>query len=789
MTTTQPQLSCVHCGKPAIKPVYKDGDVYCCNGCLRVHELLAHQQQHPSEADCPIPEPKGGGPGSYDFLNLENYRDRFLRFDAEKMANVVFFLPDINCASCVQFLEQLHLKHDAIIQSEVNFPRKEVRIRFDAEQAQLGELADMLSKLGYPPEIRSNDAKKEKKRSYKLVTQIGVAGFCFGNIMLMSFPEYLGAEALEEKFRNGFGYLNFLLALPVMLYSGRGYLTSAWSALRNKTVNIDVPVSIGMLALFIRSSFEVFTQSGAGYFDSLAGLVFFLLIGKWYQARTYGALSYDRDYKSYFPIAVTKVVNGEQAFVPIADLSPGDEIIIHHREIIPADSALIAGDGRIDYSFVTGESDPQKVAAGQDIQAGGRQMGASIHLIVKAPVEQSKLTRLWNSEAFNKSASETITDPVNRISKHFTWIVLAIATGSFIYWLPIDEGIAWNAFTATLIVACPCALALTLPFTFGSTLRLMGKAGMYLKNANVVEVMSKLKTLVFDKTGTLTRANDYKLEWVGRDLTGEERSAIVSLTDHSAHPLSRAISRIYKDNRAEARDYEEVAGNGVAAKVGTLEVKLGSARWVGATSDQAGTQVHVAFNGKAAGYFSFEKPLREGLKDELNQLSKRHDTHLLSGDNDAERERFAAFFDASKMRFDQSPEDKMAYIKSLKANGAVAMVGDGLNDAGALKSADFGIAVVDDLYAFSPACDAILHAEALRKLDDFLRFAQNAMRTVRWSFVISFVYNAIGLAFAVQGLLTPLVAAILMPVSSVTVVVFTVVSTHYYFRNLRLKRE
>lgn len=777
----------MHCGKTAAKPVYKDDNVFCCNGCLRVFELLEHTAR-PSE-QCDIREPVEGPKGKYDFLNLESYRDRFLRFDAEEMANVVFFLPDINCASCVQFLEQLHVKHDAVVQSEVNFPRKEVRIRYNAKAAQLGELASLLAQLGYPPEIRSAEEQRKQKRSYKLVTQIGVAGFCFGNIMLMSFPEYLGAEELEEKFRYGFALLNFVLALPVMFYSGRDYLTSAWSALRNKTVNIDVPVSIGMLAIFIRSSYEVFTQTGAGYFDSLAGLVFFLLIGKWYQARTYGALSYDRDYKSYFPIAVTTIKQGEPEFVPISELSPGDEIIIHHREIIPADSTLLKGDARIDYSFVTGESDPKKVTEGEHIQAGGRQMGASVRLIVKSPVEQSKLTRLWNSEAFSKSADSSIKDPVNRISKHFTWIILAIATGSFIYWLPIDEATAWNAFTATLIVACPCALALTIPFTFGSSLRLLGKAGMYLKNAHVVEVMSKLKTLVFDKTGTLTRANDYRLEWVGRALTSEERVAIVSLTDHSAHPLSRAISRVYKDHRAEARDYQEEAGKGVAAHVNDLSVKLGSARWTGGQSGHGGTEVHVSFNGVPAGYFSFEKPLRDGLQAELSELSHHHDLHLLSGDNDAERERFAHFFEATQMRFDQTPEDKMRYINDLKKNGGVAMVGDGLNDAGALKSADFGIAVVDDLYAFSPACDAILHAGALKRLDGFLRFAQQSMRTVKMSFAISFFYNAIGLAFAVQGLLTPLVAAILMPVSSVTVVVFTVVRTHYYFRKLRLTGE
>lgn len=786
MTAQQPTspAPCVHCGQPSTEPVYKESSVFCCNGCLRVYELL-------NPETCPLP-PVGKTDRSYAYLDLKEQSEAYVRRDGEGHAQVVFFLPDMSCASCVQFLELLHQKHEGILRSEVNFPRKEVRIRFDDQLISLGAVATALADSGYPPELQSLDEKKSKKRDFSLVTKIGIAGFCFGNIMLMSFPEYLGAEDLEEEFRNAFGWLNMLLSVPVVLYSGRSYITSAWKAMRNRTVNIDVPITIGIIALFGRSAWEVITGYGIGYFDSLAGLIFFLLIGKWYQARTYGALSYDRDYKSYFPIAVLRKSDSEEHFVPIADLRAGDEIIIHHREIIPADCSMVAGEARIDYSFVTGESEPLRVELGEDIQAGGRQMGASITAVVRKPVEQSKLTRLWNSEAFKKDVRSSIEDPVNRISKHFTWVVISIALTAFIYWLPKDPSIAWNALAATLIVACPCALALTLPFTFGSVMRLMGKSGLYLKNASVIEVMSRIKHLVFDKTGTLTRSNDYRVTWHGASLSTAERNAVSAMAAQSAHPLSRAINQNLAGacTTTEVTSFNEQAGKGISGNVEELRIALGSKLWLSAPENgTGGSQVHLQINERYMGFFAFEKPLRNGLKSELETLNRKYTLHLLSGDNTADRERFSGYFSGVRMHFNQQPEDKMAYIEALRDEGHVAMIGDGLNDAGALKAADFGVAVVDDLYAFSPACDAILHAEMLRKFNALMTYAQKAMGIVKRSFAISFFYNAIGISFAVQGLLTPLVAAILMPLSSVTVVLFTVISAHHYARKLRLSND
>lgn len=779
--TAQPPTAppCVHCGQPSEHPVNEYGEVFCCNGCLRVYELL-------NESTCPLPGSIKTH-RSFAYLDVPEHRDRLIRRDAEGHAQVVFFLPEMSCASCVQFLELLHQRHTGILRSEVNFPRKEVRVRFDDTELTLGALATLLADSGYPPEIRTESSTERKKGKHSLITRIGVAGFCFGNIMLMSFPEYLGAEHLEEEFRHVFGWLNMLLAIPVVAYSGRGYLVSAWRAVRNRTVNIDVPITIGIIALFGRSAWEVMTGYGAGFFDSLGGLIFFLLIGKWYQERTFGALSYDRDYKSYFPIAVLRKVGTDEQFVPISDLRPGDEIIIHNREIIPADCSLLTGEGRIDYSFVTGESEPIRIEAGQPLQAGGRQLGASITAVVREPVEQSRLTRLWNSQAFRKDARKTIEDPVNRISKHFTWVVMTVAVLAFAYWYPRDPSIAWNALAATLIVACPCALALTIPFTFGSVMRLMGKSGLYLKNASVIEVMARIKHLVFDKTGTLTRANDYGVTWHGEELSHAELAAAAAVAGQSAHPLSRAITKHHSKERASVSVFDETTGHGIAGEVLGMCIRLGSQSWISAPVNMlGGSQVHLEVNGRYAGFYRFEKPLRAGLDDELERLSARYTLHLLSGDNATDRERFAAYFSGVLMHFNQQPEDKMHYVEQLRREGEVAMIGDGLNDAGALRAADFGVAVVDDLYAFSPACDAILHAGVLNRFEALLRFAQGAMRTVRRSFLISFFYNAIGISFAVQGLLTPLVAAILMPLSSVTVVLFTVISAHYSARKLRL---
>lgn len=420
----------------------------------------------------------------YAFLELDEIRTRLLDFSDGGISKVRFFIPTIHCASCIWLLENLHTLHKGVIQSSVNFPKKEVSITFREEELNLRKLVELLASIHYVPEISQQTLEKapKSKSSKTLLIKIGIAGFSFLNAMLYHFPQYLpGSEHLEANFRLVFGWLSFLLSLPVLFYCASDYFLSAYKSLRKKIISIDLPIALGLITLFLQSTLELITDQGIGYFDSLTGLVFFLLIGKWYQSITYEALTFERNYKSYFPVAVTKLTEAGNTTIPLDQLKAGDRILVRNQELIPADATLEKGNASIDYSFVTGESVPVGKNVGDFVFAGGRQMGSAIELLVQKEVEQSYLTQLWNQDYENANNSAPMSSVINKVSQYFTATIITIALGAALYWNFNDSSKALFAFTSVLIIACPCALALTIPFTFGSTMRQFGRRGFYLK--------------------------------------------------------------------------------------------------------------------------------------------------------------------------------------------------------------------------------------------------------------------------------------------------------------------
>lgn len=775
---------CVHCGADCgSNPIIWQDKAFCCHGCKTVYQIL-HQSdmEHYYEIqpmsgiriDAAQPLKK------FAFLDNEEIAEKLLDFKDGTTSKLRFFIPVIHCASCIWLLENLNTLHAGILYSTVNFPKKEVHISFRNDMITVRQLAELLAAIHYVPEITLEHLEADRKPASdrSLLIKIGIAAFSFMNIMMYSLSEYVpGGDLLDTKFKYVFGWLSFVLILPVVFYSASDYYLSAWKGLKHKIVSIDLPITLGILALFIQSSWEVFNGKGIGYMDSLAGLLFFLLIGKWYQGKTYQALSFERDYKSYFPVAVTRIIDGNETIVPIRELKKGDEILIRNQELIPADAILKEGHGNIDYSFVTGESIPQARKEGDFIYAGGRQAGSSIHLIVEKAVEQSYLTQLWNQSS-QKSEKLTLNTHINQISQYFTAIVLVIAFSAFFYWLPKDVSTAVYVFSSVLIVACPCALALTVPFAFGSTMRVFGRHGFYIKKTDVVEQLYKTNSIVFDKTGTLTFNRQVDTAFEGAPLSKEEQGLIRNLVKHSGHPLSTALYEFLPPaETATVEQYEEIPGLGITARVNGIRINLGSAAFVTGDDknlDARESRVYISFGQAQRGYFRFSNVYRNNLQELISKLKERFDLHMISGDNDAEKENMEKLFaQKESLHFNQSPTDKKQYIVNLREQGKnVLMIGDGLNDAGALHESDTGISIADDVFSFSPACDAILESSKFGKLDRYLDFTRYSFRVIRRSFILSFFYNVIGLSFAVTAKLSPLVAAILMPISSISVVAF-----------------
>jgi len=775
---------CIHCGEDCGKhPVMMDGNPFCCHGCKTVYQIL-NEKKLEKYYDI---QPMSGirieeqDPGDkYAYLDLEEIREKILNFSDGGISRVDLFIPTIHCASCIWLLENLYTLNKGVIQSTVNFPKKTVSITFKDKEVSLRQLVELLASIHYLPEITLDklDTTEKNKNNRSLLLKIGVAGFSLLNVMLYNFPEYVpGGDLLESNFRSYFGWLSFLLSLPVVFYSASDYYLSAIKGLRHKMINIDVPITLGIFMLFGQSTYDIISGHGVGYFDSLVGLVFLLLIGKWYQGKTYQALSFERDYKSYFPVAVTKTTNGKEEYIPLSNLKKEEHILIRNQELIPVDSKIVKGSANIDYSFVTGESIPVPKKEGDLIFAGGRQVGSTLEIEVLKEVEQSYLTQLWNQDASLKESGSGLKTLINKVSEYFTVVILAIATLAGIYWIIFNPSLALFAFTSVLIIACPCALALTVPFTFGSTMRAFGRNGFYIKNTDVIENLNKVNTVVFDKTGTITLNRTMLVKWIGDKLSQKEFAMIRSLTSHSSHPLSTTIKNSIDFNKnLEIQEFKEIPAMGISGVVDGKRINIGSKKFVLGRKDDnpESTNVYVFIEDSVKGYFRIENQYRKGLETVLGNLKNKFKLYLLSGDNEAERTKLQPIFgEDARLLFNQSPSDKMEFIRKLKKQDKkVLMIGDGLNDAGALLESQVGLTIADDIYSFSPACDGIIESSKFSKLNRFIRFTKVSMNVVYISFVISFLYNLIGIYFAVQGTLSPLVAAVLMPLSSISVVTF-----------------
>ena len=732
----------------------------------------------------------------FDYLDDLQTITKLIDFQDDKITSVTFYIPQMHCSSCIWLLENLFKLNNSIKNSKVDFLKKKLSVHFNHNEITLKQVVGLITSLGYEPQILLESVEKnpEPHINKKLYYKIGIAGFCFGNVMLLSFPEYLSIDISEVFFRKIFGYLNLILSLPVFLYSASGYFISAVQGLRKKIINLDVPISLGILALFIRSSYEVLSFTGAGYFDSLTGLVFFLLIGKFLQEKTYDTLNFERNYKSYFPLAVTILIDSNEKSIPVSKLMVGNRIVVRKNELIPADSILFSGDGKIDYSFVTGESKPVNKVIGEMIYAGGRQMGGAIELEVIKEVSQSYLTQLWNNDTFNKTSESAFTNFSNAVSKYFTAVVLLIAAIATLVWLPYNSATALNVFTAVLIIACPCALALSTPFTLGNAMRVFGKNKFYVKNSAVIEKAAKITSIVFDKTGTITEPGKSDLIYHGKVLSTDEQKLIKSLVRNSTHPLSKKIyDSLESEELFPVTAFNEISGMGIEGVVYGNHLKIGSSEFISSPvkyDDDSflRTEIYISINNESIGYFTVSNSYRKGVGEVIKQLEKKYKVSLLSGDNPAEKANLKKFFNKnSELLFKQSPENKLNYVRHLQfRKEKVMMVGDGLNDAGALNQSDVGISVTDNISNFTPASDAIADAEILNRLPVFLKYARDSVNIIYINFGISFFYNVIGLSFAVQGLLSPLVAAVLMPLSSITVVSFATLATNYMAKRRKL---
>lgn len=771
---------CYHCGDScATNSINIDEKYFCCEGCKLVYEIINSNglcnyyelQNHPGLKGIKIARSD-----KYAYLDEPSVAESLYTFNDGDRSIVTFYIPGVHCSSCMWLLEHLRRLHESINDSRLNFGAKEVTINFSSSKISLRQVVELLTSIGYEPHISLASPKGQHAGMPRgaRVYRLGVAAFCFSFIMMMSFPEYFGGFGFGKTDARIFRSLNLLLALPIFFFSAGEFFVAAWKGLKSKTLNIDAPIALAILITFARSLFEILSGSGAGYLDSMSGIVFFMLVGRTLQERTYSSISFHRDYQSYFPIAVSILTKNGKESRSLHDLEAGNVVEIHNDEIIPADGIVEEGAARIDYSFVTGESEPVQKVQGEKVYAGGKHIGENVTIKLTKPVAGSYLTSLWNHQAFDKdkSAESTANSSVQVMSRYFTLILFLLALGVGIFWTIVNPARTLNAVTAMLIVACPCALLLASTFTNGNLLRLFSNAGLYFRDASVIERLGKIDFITFDKTGTLTQGTEVTL--LGeKSLEERELSFIRSLVHSSQHPYSRALALFTKDAALlPVTGWREHPGQGLEGTIEGIKVMVGSNIFVGGEPEKGNVQARI---GARIFSFSITPKFRRGLAGLIQSLQSRFGLALLSGDAATQQGTLSKIFGAgSVLKFQQQPIDKLHYIEQMQAKGhRVLMIGDGLNDAGALQQSEVGITLAEDVNNFTPACDAILDASNFNKLPAFLRLAKMGKFIIGLSFFVSILYNVIGLSIAASGAMNPMIAAILMPVSTLSIVLLS----------------
>ena len=795
--TNQSINACAHCGERCkSNDIQESGLYFCCEGCKTVYALL---EEHDLCAYYSLEKPEIQSLKHLSHKKFERFAylddpkttSELLDYHHEQLSRMTLVLPNIHCTSCVWLLEKLPFINPGIQHSTLELAGKRITILFDNTITSIREIVELLTILGYEPRItlatREKVSKDNSNRPYYI--GLAIAGFAFGNIMLFSLPGYFdqGKDLMNSQFKHLFSALNILFSIPVIMYSAKPFFKSAFAGLTNKSMNLDIPIVIGVLAIYGRSLFEILSGIGPGFMDSFTGLIFFLLIGRLFQKKSFDALEFERDHASFIPLQCTVMKDGETISRSASSLQIGDKLLVRNQELIPTDSILLSSVGHVDYSFITGESTPVEIVRNGKIYAGAKVLGPAMEVQVEHEISRSSLLNLWNG--IEPKTHSRLLSVSTRFASYFTGFTIILALiGGIYHHENINQ--ALNVFTAVLIIACPCALTLAGPFTLGNIMRLSAKRGVYFKSPETVMELGAGTTIVFDKTGTLTSSLDGQVSYEGLELMEQDIEMIMSGCLASTHPKSRMIASWLAQKHGYMQldgircdMFQEIPGKGWISRMRGHEIHLGSSSLV-MNSEHEG--VHVSIDGIYMGNFNIRIGPRPGILDMLKTLKQQVKICLLSGDDAKQEMQYTSIFDGNdEVHFNQSPIQKALFIQRLQERGEhTVMIGDGINDAGALKISQVGIAITERISSFTPGCDIIMSAESLPHFVAVKQYAKSGSHIIIGAFIISVMYNAIGLSMAFSGILTPLFTAILMPVSSLTVIGFSLGMTSWNARHI-----
>jgi P-type Cu2+ transporter len=803
------EVSCTHCSLPVPRGLLEEGadEQFCCAGCRTVYETLqgAGLQRFYALAeqsdDGPARPASTSGRGFTEF-DHEDFLASYVQ-EEEGIARVTLYLEGVHCAACVWLVEKLPSVVSGVLEARLDIGRAVVTVVWRSESVKLSVIARTLDRLGYPPHpLKSGEEQQQRKKEARAaLTRIGVAGAIAGNVMGIAFALY-GAylQGMEEELRNFFRWSALLLTLLSLLWPGRTFFRGAWAAIRTRTPHMDLPIALGIGAGFLGGAWHTITGTGEVYFESVAILVFLLLVGRHFQSKqqrkAYEAMEM---LHALTPGTARRDTGSGFEEVPILSLQKGDRVEVRGAETAPADGTVIEGNSSFDMAVLSGETRPIHVDCGERVFAGTLNLGARVVLEVDSTGADSRVGRLLQLVEEHAKRPAAIVRVADRLSGVFTVVVLILAGVTALWWGMKDPSVALENAIALLIVACPCALGLATPLAVVAAVGRAARTGILIKGGDALERLASPGILVLDKTGTLTQGAVSVVQWHGEESL---QMMAAALETHASHPFAAALVEF--GNRGEtsaanlnAEQVEATPGKGVCGMVNGMRLCVGAPHWImeqGAqlpeawleqTIERALSPVAVAqFDAQGevtalamAGIGDALQPDAPRVIKELQQVG--WDLRVMSGDHPqvvaAVAEKLG--LDPQRCQGGLTPEQKLAAVQHLREQQSaqshalpVLMVGDGWNDAAALAAADVGIAVHGSAEASLAAADVFLSTPGLGGVAGLLQGAKRTVKVIRRNLAVSLAYNAIGVALAMTGVLNPLLAAVLMPVSSLTVV-------------------
>ena len=813
-------VACSHCGLPVPEALIdvEASTQFCCGGCRQVYALLhecglEHYYTYRDAADAPPQRALTSG-RDYGEFDTDDFRALYCRPGPEGTLQIELYLEGVHCSACVWLVEKLPTLLPGVRETTLDFVRRVVRVTWEPAEISLGRIAQRLAAFGYPPHPYrgSGDMERQRLEERALLMRVGVAGAVAGNVMLMALALYSGLfDGMSPQFRAFFRWGSLLISAPAVLWAGSIFFKGALASLRTRTPHMDLPVSIGILAGFLWGALGTLLGKGEIYFDSVTMLIFALLVGRWIQHRQQRSAFEAAELLNTLTPSTAHLREGDVVRdVPAASVAEGAWVEVRTGETIPVDGVVVEGSSSLDTAVLSGEPLPVDVEPGALVHAGSTNLTGLLLVRCLRSGEATRMGQLMKSVEEAARRRAPIVRLADRVAGYLVIVAIVLAAITLFGWSFVSLERAVDNTVALLVVACPCGLGLATPLVVSAALARAARRGLLIKGGDALERLATPGTFVFDKTGTLTEGRVRLVEYAG---DASVQAAVVALEARSMHPVARAFVAAFEGDREGAsetasadgpvvEDAREVLGGGMWGRVAGRELWVGNERstrergvvvppWaeevLGGWLERGLSPALIAQDGAVVALAAFGDPLREDAAESLLALrALGHRLVLLSGDHPravshavAQLDRAAvgaaAAESSARPLFDevlggQSPEQKLAYVEAAAARGPVFMVGDGVNDAAALSAASVGIAVHGGAEASLLAADIFARRDGVDPVVELAQGAQRTIRVLRRGLGVSLVYNFVGLSLAVSGVISPLLAAIIMPASSLTVV-------------------